>query len=80
MAEVDAPAAKHRVEPVQQLAERLIVSLPRDLPDPSHDRRKRRPGGVGVDVAVAVSPRLALDAEAEELDPLVDMGDAGLLP
>src|SRR3954452_17159105 len=34
---------------------------------------------VGVDARAAVAPRLALDAPAEELDALVDVGDAGLL-
>jgi hypothetical protein len=79
-AKVGAPAPEHRVEPVQQLGERLVVAGPRDLPDLRLDGRERPSGRVGVDVAAAVAPpALALDAPAEEVDALVDVDHAGLL-
>src|SRR5829696_3971062 len=70
-AEVGTPAAQHRVEPVEQLAERLVVATAGDRLDLRLDRRKRRLGGVGVDVAAAVRGPVTLDAPAEELDALV---------
>jgi hypothetical protein len=41
-AEVDAPATQHRVEPVQELVERLIGAAAGDLLDLRLDGRKRR--------------------------------------
>ena len=78
-AKVGAPAPEHRVDPVQQLVERLVGAAAGDLLDLRLDGRKRPLGREQEDARAAATPAVALDAPAEEVDALVDVGDAGLL-
>ena len=81
VAEVGAPTSDHRVEPAQQVGERAMRCPPGQ---PSHlvdDRSQRLLRRVGVDVAfpgLVTFLAATLDAPAEEVEPVVYVGQPGL--
>jgi hypothetical protein len=69
------------VEPAQQVCERSVFGSAGQRPDLVDDRRERLLRRVGVDsfLPASVSPGSALDAPAEEVEPLIDVADPALL-
>ena len=80
MLEVGAPAPQHRVEPGEELVERLLMAGRGDLLHLRRHAQERALGRVGVHRGPAVTSQAALDPPAEEVEALVDVGDGGLLP
>jgi hypothetical protein len=77
--EVRGPAPQHPVELMQQEPERLVRVLPARYFDLRHDRGQRFLGRVDVDVAFTDSSfPVALDAPAQKIEALVDVGDQSL--
>jgi len=70
-AEVGAPAAQDRVEPVEQLVERLVGAAFGDLLDLVQDRPQGRSAWEQEDAGAASTSQVALDAPPEEAEPLV---------
>jgi len=79
--EVGAPALERRVELTQKGIERLArVHCPAHGPDLAGHGLDGLAGGVGVDVVPGGAPlAVALDAPAEKVEALVDVGDQGLV-
>ncbi len=78
-AKVDAPAPQCRVELADEGLERLADVAPADCLDLNRDRFDGFAAGVGVDVVpVGASLAVTLEALAEEVKALVDMGDLRL--
>src|SRR5690348_4052646 len=78
--EAGAPAPQHRVKPVGQDWQRLVdARSPADVLDLAADGAKRLLGRVGADVlpGSAWLP-VTLEAPAEEVRALVEVGDQGL--
>ena len=77
--EVRGPAPQHPVEMDEQDLERQVDVLPAPRLDLGLDGRKRLLGRVDVDVVLAgASFTVALDAPAEKVEAVVDVGDQGL--
>ena len=77
--EVRGPAPQHPVELMQQDPERLVRVLPAHYFDLRHDRGQRFLGRVDVDVAFAdPSFPVSLDAPAQKVEALIDVGDQSL--
>ena len=78
-AEVPRRTPQHPVELMQQDCERMVRVLAAGRLYLGHDGRQGLLGRVDVDVTPAGSPlAVALDASAEEVHALVDVGDEGL--
>src|SRR6266536_685720 len=72
--EVGAPAPQHRVEPGEELVERLLMAGRGDLLHLRRDALERTVGRIGVDSGPELTSPAALDPPAEEVEALVEMG------